>query len=72
MYFIPAISRKVMVDQLKEMEADGLIHRKAYPEIPPRVEYSLSLKSEKLLPILEQLSTWSKNNMAEEKFNSVE
>lgn len=72
MYFIPAISRKVMVDQLKEIEADGLIHRKAYPEIPPRVEYSLSLKSEKLLPILEQLSTWSKNNMAEVKFNSVE
>lgn len=64
LFFIPAISRKVMVDQLKELEADGLIIRTAYAEIPPRVEYHLSDKAEKLMPILQQLSEWSKTNMA--------
>jgi len=64
--FIPTISRKVLTDQLRELEADGLIIRKKYAEIPPRVEYSLSEKGKSLIPILVRLTEWvSENNMFE-------
>ena len=51
---IPHISRKVLTEQLKELEEDGLLERWAYKEIPPRVEYKLSEKGLAFLPILEQ------------------
>lgn len=57
--FVPTISRKVLATQLKELEQDGLVIRKAYPEIPPRVEYSLSPKAIALLPALRILSDWA-------------
>ncbi|MBC6997020.1 helix-turn-helix domain-containing protein [Cytophaga sp. FL35] len=60
--FTPTISKKVLTDQLRELEKDGLIIREKYPEIPPRVEYSLSKKGEALLPILKQLSEWTVTN----------
>ena len=64
--FMPSISRKVLTDQLRELESDGLIIRKKYAEIPPRVEYSLSEKGETLIPILERLTEWiAENNMFE-------
>ena len=64
--FIPSISRKVLTDQLRELETDGLIIRKKYAEIPPRVEYSLSRKGETLIPILERLTEWiAENDMFE-------
>ncbi|MEM7102917.1 MAG: helix-turn-helix domain-containing protein [Bacteroidota bacterium] len=56
---IPTISKKVLTNQLKELEKDGLIFRQAFAEIPPRVEYSLTEKSNGLLPILKQLSAWA-------------
>lgn len=56
--FTPTISKKVLTDQLRELESDGLIIRKKYAEIPPRVEYSLSKKGIKLLPLLKMLSDW--------------
>ena len=55
----PTISKKVLTDQLKELEEDGLIIRTRYAEVPPRVEYSLSEKGEALLPILKALSDWT-------------
>jgi len=64
-FFIPGISRKVLTDQLRELEADGLINRKKFAEIPPRVEYSLTKKSEKLIPILVDLSKWTSENTPE-------
>lgn len=55
---IPVISRKVLTDQLKEMEEDGILTRQEFKEIPPRVEYNLTEKGLALLPILKQLQTW--------------
>ncbi|MCD1116665.1 winged helix-turn-helix transcriptional regulator [Chryseobacterium turcicum] len=55
---INVISRKVLTDQLKEMQADGLIIREEFKELPPRVEYSLTEKGLALLPIFHQLEEW--------------
>ena len=56
---IPIISRKVLAEQLKELEEDGLLERLAYKEIPPRVEYRLSEKGLAFLPILESIIEWN-------------
>ena len=56
--FMPLISRKVLTEQLKELEEDGLIRREAFAELPPRVEYSLTAHGQALLPILDQLCAW--------------
>lgn len=56
---IPTISKKVLTNQLKELESDGLLLRESFAEIPPRVEYSLTQKSIGLLPVLRQLSDWA-------------
>jgi DNA-binding HxlR family transcriptional regulator len=58
--FMPAISRKVLTDQLRELEADGLIIREKFAEIPPRVEYSLTQNAKDLIPLLNNLADWSK------------
>ena len=55
---INVISRKVLTDQLKEMQNDGLIIREEFKELPPRVEYSLTEKGLALLPILYLLEEW--------------
>ncbi|MCP1300954.1 helix-turn-helix transcriptional regulator [Chryseobacterium sp. S0630] len=55
---INVISRKVLTDQLREMETDGLVIREEFKELPPRVEYSLTEKGLALLPILYQLEEW--------------
>lgn len=60
---MPNIALKVLSRCLKELEADGIIIRKAYPEIPPRVEYSLSEKGESLREVLFLLSDWSRKNI---------
>lgn len=59
---IGAITYKTLSSQLKELEADGLVSRKEYPQVPPKVEYSLTDKAETLLPILEQLCEWGAKN----------
>lgn len=65
---IPSISKKVLTNQLKEMENDGLLIRKSFAEIPPRVEYSLTARAIELLPILKQLSQWADNTYPEIDF----
>lgn len=65
---IPTISKKVLTNQLKELESDGLLLRKSYPEIPPRVEYSLTEKAASLLPILKSLSEWANQSYPEITF----
>jgi DNA-binding HxlR family transcriptional regulator len=56
---IPIISRKVLTEQLKELEGDGLVERVAYSELPPRVEYKLTEKGLAFLPILEDIKQWN-------------
>ena len=56
---VPHISRKVLTEQLKELEEDGLLERLAFKEIPPRVEYKLSEKGLAFLPILESIKEWN-------------
>lgn len=60
---IPDISQKMLTTTLKMLEADGLILRVAFPEIPPRVEYSLTKKGESLLPLINNLISWASDNM---------
>ncbi|WKL49592.1 helix-turn-helix domain-containing protein [Flavobacterium pectinovorum] len=60
---MPSISRKVLTEQLKELEADGLITRKKYKEMPPRVEYSLTDLGKSLKPILKDMATWGHENV---------
>lgn len=59
---IPDISPKVLTDTLKNLEADGLISRRLYAEVPPRVEYSLTDLGRSLMPVLNQLITWAMAN----------
>lgn len=60
---IPDISQKMLTSTLKTLESDGLIERKAYPEVPPRVEYSVSKRGDTLIPIIEELIAWASRNM---------
>ncbi|CAH1193256.1 hypothetical protein PAECIP111892_01176 [Paenibacillus auburnensis] len=56
------VTYKVLSAQLKELEADGLVKRVEYPQIPPKVEYSLTPRGQTLLPVLEQLCEWGAQN----------
>lgn len=65
---IPGITQKMLTQQLRSLEEDGLVIRKVYTQIPPMVEYSLSDEGKKLLPILRQMDEWGKEHVA--KFKS--
>ena len=52
------VSQKVLTAQLRDMEADGLVHREVYAEVPPKVEYSLTELGMSLKPILDSMLTW--------------
>lgn len=57
--FIPSISNKVLTEQLRELEEDGIIHRRVLTDrIPVNVEYSLSEKGKEIVPILELMEAW--------------
>ena len=55
------VSQKVLTSNLREMEADALVERKVYAEVPPRVEYSLTALRQSLKPILDSLWAWGEN-----------
>jgi len=57
---VPMISKKVLTQQLKQLEVDGLISRKQFNEIPPRVEYALTDFGKSVLPILDRICEWGK------------
>jgi len=59
---ISGISQKMLTQELREMEKDGLIARKVYPQIPPKVEYSLTPYGKSLEPILKSMSDWGKRH----------
>lgn len=60
--YIKSISHKTLSNSLKGLEKDQLIIRKEYPQIPPKVEYSLSEKGQSLMVILDQLCVWGENH----------
>ena len=60
---IPDISSRVLSNTLRILEADGLVNRRFYQEVPPRVEYSLTDTGRSLVPIIIKLTEWAQNNM---------
>lgn len=60
--YLKTISDKTLSSNLKELEKDRLIFRKEYPQIPPKVEYSLSERGRSLMKILDQLCVWGEEN----------
>ena len=58
------VSQKVLAAQLRDMEKSGLVHREVYAEVPPRVEYSLTLLSRSLKPILDSMWAWGEGYKA--------
>ena len=60
--YMDEISYKTLSSSLKELEADKLVHREEYPQIPPKVEYSLTERGKSLIPILETMCDWGEEN----------
>ena len=60
---IPDVSQKMLTSTLRKLEADDLLSRTVYPEVPPRVEYKLTKRGKTLIPLLNQLVDWSLDNM---------
>ena len=69
--FVDGISQKVLTENLRKMESDGIVKREVFPEVPPRVEYSLTDLGDSLRPIINSMSDWGtdyiKNNLLEQK-----
>ena len=59
------VSQKVLTAQLRELEADGVVQRTVYPEVPPRVEYALTALGHELMPVLESLHVWGEKKHPE-------
>ena len=60
---IPGISEKMLIDELKFLCGKGLVKKKQYPEVPPRVEYSLTPLGEKVLPIIDEIAKFGMENL---------
>ena len=60
---IDGISKNMLTRELRELESHKIISRKIFPEIPPRVEYSITKKGKTLLPVFEKLGEWGKKNL---------
>jgi len=60
---ITDVTQKMLTQQLRELERDGLVHRQVYAEVPPRVEYSLTIKGESLRELLVLMCEWGKENV---------
>ncbi|MGB3851329.1 MAG: helix-turn-helix domain-containing protein [Tunicatimonas sp.] len=64
---LPDITQKMLTQQLRELEADGIIHRKVYAEVPPRVEYTQTDYGRSLTPILDEMAHWGMRHQGEQK-----
>lgn len=70
MCYINSVSQKTLTKQLRELERDGLINRKIYAEVPPKVEYSITQKGNSLFPILELMCEWGEKS-AEDNYEII-
>jgi DNA-binding HxlR family transcriptional regulator len=61
---IPAVSQKVLIQRLKELESDGIVARTVYPVVPPKVDYRLTELGQGLCPILDAILEWSEQRLA--------
>jgi DNA-binding HxlR family transcriptional regulator len=61
---IPGMTRKMLTQHLRELERDGIVHRKVYAQVPPKVEYSLTKHGQSLKPILKLMSAWGTKHRA--------
>lgn len=61
--YIPQATAKMLSQQLRELEADGLIHREVYPVVPPKTEYTLTKRGKTLSPVINALCDWGKTYM---------
>jgi DNA-binding HxlR family transcriptional regulator len=68
---IPNITEKMLSLQLKDLERDGIVGRKIYPEVPPKVEYFLTDFGKSLIPMLEEIALWGRN-LAQSKAKMVD
>lgn len=64
---LPRVSKKVLLEQLRQLEADGLVHRQEYLKFPPEVGYGLTPKGQSLIPILRQIDQWAKAHLGDVK-----
>lgn len=60
---IPEISKQMLVNQLRELEADGIINRTVFAEVPPRVEYKMSDYGKTLIPVIDTMQDWGLKDM---------
>lgn len=56
--YLPAITQQMLTSQLREMERDGIVNRKVYPQVPPKVEYTLTEFGESMKPMLDAMIAW--------------
>lgn len=61
---IPGITKQMLTQQLRELEADGILNRKVYAEIPPRVEYSITKRGKSLLTVVKAMKAWGEADFA--------
>jgi DNA-binding HxlR family transcriptional regulator len=66
------ITQKTLTLQLRELERDGIIYRKVYPEVPPKVEYGLTKLGESMKPVLNSMCEWGKFYQKSQNINSEE
>lgn len=55
---LPGISKRMLTDHLRELESDGILHREVFPQVPPKVVYSLTAQGESLSPIFKAMEEW--------------
>lgn len=73
---IPAVTKQMLTQQLRELETDGLIDRRIFAEVPPRVEYSLTERGTSVLPVIHAMREWGTHDAAvaskDEAFSSIQ
>lgn len=69
---IPGVSQKMLIQQLRQLEADGVVARIVHPQVPPRVEYYLTDWGQSLCPVLDRLLNWAESAPAETRSRMIE